>query len=123
MEEIWNPIYNYEGYYEISSDAKIKSIDRVVKSKSNRFCKGKILKQTNDKYGYKTIQLNKNGKRKVYFVHRLVILSFFGVDTNDNKNQVNHKNGNKSDNRLSNLEWMTASENTKHAWKTGLASR
>jgi hypothetical protein len=121
MEKIWKPVYNYEGLYEISNYGEIKSIDRIVKSKSNRLCKGKILKQVNDKYGYQTIQLHKNGKRSVFFIHRLVMLTFIGNEAG--KSQVNHKNGNKSDNKLINLEWMTPSENTKHAWKTGLAKK
>ena len=121
METIWKPILNYEGFYEISNKGDIKSVDRIVLSKTNRFCKGKILKQNIDKYGYKTIQLYKNGQRKALFVHRLVLSSFIGFI--ENKIQVNHINGVKNDNKLNNLEWVTAKENTIHAWKIGLAKK
>lgn len=121
MEKIWKPVINYEGIYEVSNYGDIKSVDRIVNSKTKRFCKGTIIKQNKDEDGYNSIHLYKNGKRRVFFVHRLVISSFIGIDKN--KTQVNHKNGNKSDNNINNLEWMTPLENTRHAWQTGLAGR
>ena len=121
MERIWKPIINYEGIYEISNYGDIRSIDRFVNSKTKRLCKGTMIKQNKDEDGYNSVHLYKNGKRKVFFVHRLVISSFIGI--NENKTQVNHKNGNKSDNNINNLEWMTPLENTRHAWQTGLAGR
>ena len=121
MEKIWKPVYSYDGYYEISNFGDIRSVDRTVNSKTNRLCRGKELKQVKDHDGYCCVQLSKSGKRKVFFIHRLVMLSFIGF--NGDKIQVNHKNGIKSDNNINNLEWVTPSENTRHAWKTGLAKK
>ena len=115
MIEIWKPVFGYEDYYQVSNTGKIRSLDRIVLSRGSRMCKGKIIKQGTDKYGYKTIHLRKNGNRKSFFVHRLVLINFIGID--ENKSQVNHKNSNKQDNVLSNLEWMTPIENTRHAWR------
>lgn len=91
---------------------KIRSNGR----KDNR--KGKLLKPATDKDGYLRITLTNNGKRKSYYVHRLVARTF--LDNYDNKLQVNHKNGIKKDNRVENLEMVTLQENIKHSIITGL---
>ena len=67
--------------------------------------------------GYIRITLSKNGKAKSYSAHRLVALTY--IENKDNKQYINHINGVKHDNRVSNLEWSTPSENTKHAWRNG----
>ena len=84
--------------------------------KDNR--KGKLLKPSTDKDGYLRITLTNNGKRKSYCVHRLVARTF--LDNYDNKLQVNHKNGIKTDNRVINLEMVSLQENIKHSIETGL---
>lgn len=91
---------------------KIRSNGRL----DNR--KGKKLKPATDKDGYLRITLTNYGKRKSYFVHRLVARTF--LDNYDDKLQVNHKNGIKNDNRIENLEMCTLQENIKHSIKTGL---
>ena len=82
---------------------------------------GKTLKQS-IKCGYPVIGLQINGKRKMFFVHRLVAYFFnpLGYSLSEKYMQVNHKNGNKLDNHIDNLEWVTPSENTKHAYDNGL---
>lgn len=113
--EIWKKIENYEGYYEISNYGRVRSLDRLIFFKNNqgsRFYKGKILKQ---KYhnGYAYVNLNKNKNMEVIAVHILVAKHFL---SNPKKLPcVNHKDGVKSNNHVTNLEWVTYAENNYQA--------
>ena len=98
--------------YEVSNDGRIR---RTYASVGGRFPKGFIRKQITDKQGYKTIMLQK----KHHMVHRLVLEAFRG--TCPKGCETNHKDGNKTNNHISNLEWTTPSENQKHAYRTGLS--
>ncbi len=80
--------------------------------------KGKLLKPSIDKYGYKKVVLTKNGKRKTYTVHRLVAMAF--IPNPYSKKTVNHIDGNKLNNCVDNLEWATSKEQKEHAIKHGL---
>ena len=106
MIEEYYPIRNHESY-KCSKDGTI--IGKY----------GKRLKGHVDRCGYHEVLLSENGKQKNCLVHRL-ILSTFAPDNSGNRNYVNHKNGNKLDNNLDNLEWCTKSENTIHSYRTGL---
>ena len=112
MQEIWKDIPNYEGIYQVSNLGNVKSLDKIVNSaiKNNSKVKrtGKILKQHN-KNGYMQVTLIHNNKRKYYNVHRLVALTF--IPNPENKPQVNHKDENKLNNCVDNLEWCTAKYN------------
>ena len=112
MKEIWKPIKDYEGLYEISNLGRVKSIPRNGTKKEV-----KILKQYFDRYGYLYVALSKTTKKK-YKVHRLVAEAF--IPNLKNKPQVNHINGVKTDNKVKNLEWCTNKENQIHAYRTGL---
>ena len=105
--EVWKDIDGYEGLYQVSNLGRVKSL----KNK-------KILKYSKNYKGYCQINLYKNGKRKKYCIHRLVALGY--VNNILNKEQVNHIDGNKENNCVYNLEWVTCSENNKHAYKIGL---
>lgn len=120
MEEIWKSVVGYEGLYEVSSLGNLKSLDRVKGMYGQlKNYKGRDLKPNSNK-GYLKQILHKDGERKYAQVHRLVAIAF--LPNPENKQEVNHKNGIKTDNRVDNLEWVTTSENQKHAYISGLAS-
>lgn len=118
--EIWKDIKGYEGSYLVSNFGRVKSLNRKVLGRygTQREIKGAILNLTPDKDGYLKVNLKKSQKGKSLRVHRLVAEAF--LENSENKPQVNHINGVKNDNNISNLEWVTLSENRKHAYKTGL---
>ncbi len=117
QQEIWKNIKGYEKYYQISSTGKIKSLERkdargyLRKEKIRKLIKG----STN---GYVTIKLMVNKTYKHYLFHRLLAEAF--IPNPENKPEVNHKDGNKFNNNISNLEWVNRTENINHAFKNGL---
>lgn len=119
-KNIYKAIEDFERLYEINSAGIIQSLDRVVIDKrwGTKKLKGGIKKSIKNKYGYLRVNLHKGGKPHFFNVHRLVALAF--IPNPDNKPMVNHKDGNKINNDVSNLEWCTALENSKHATATGL---
>lgn len=112
--EVWKDIIEYEGYYKISNFGNIMSVKRVIKHSSGGIAvkKQKFLKPGKDPNGYLRCVLCKNGVCKTKKVHRLVASSFLGNETSEM--EVNHIDGNKQNNHVSNLEWVTKRENMKH---------
>lgn len=119
----WYTIPGYEGYYQIKKDGSVRSIPRYVSS-VNHGVKCKVYKpgtnivQSIDNCGYMDVGLTKDGKSKMWSVHRLVAMTF--IPNPFNKPDVNHIDGNKLNNHVDNLEWCTKSENMQHAMKLGL---
>jgi len=103
MEE-WKDIKGYERLYQVSNTGRIKSL-----------AKGKIRKLQKNRYGYLMVGLYKNGISKYMTVHRIVANAF--IPNSQNKPEVNHKNGIKTDNRVENLEWVTSQENVLHSFR------
>jgi DNA-binding XRE family transcriptional regulator len=111
--EIWKDIEDYGGVYKISSNGQVKSF--------NKKWKPRILKPRIRGKGYLSVVLTKDGKEKSHSVHRLVAKTF--IKNQKNKPQVNHKNGNKLNNDVKNLEWCTNKENMEHATKNNLTNK
>ena len=113
-------IRGYEGYYQVSNYGNVKSLDRVVKEKTGKTqaLKSRVLKPRINPSGYCYVELSKNGSKATFAIHQLVAQAF--LNNPENKPIVNHINGVKTDNNVSNLEWATYSENLSHAYSTGL---
>ena len=110
----WKDIIGYENEYQINQFGEIRTLKDSPKLK-----KYNVLKpQINKRNGYVYQMLYKNGKEKLLRVHRLVAMAF--LPNPNNLPQVNHKDGNKQNNSVDNLEWCEQSYNMKHAFKTGL---
>lgn len=120
MKEVWKDIPEYEGYYQVSNLGNFRSVPRVIKYKSTgtRNYPAKMLLTETTKDNYQRIVLMKHGIKKRFQAHRLVALTF--IPNPENKPCVNHIDGNKSNNIVTNLEWCTYSENSIHAIRTGL---
>lgn len=121
IEEEWRDIPGYEGYYQVSNLGRVRSLDRVVNGHGRgfpRLHKSRIIAQSYNHYGYRTISLCMDSKPKTHLVHRLVANAF--ISNCENKEDVNHINGMKTDNAVTNLEWATRKENMQHAYSNGL---
>lgn len=114
MIEIWRDIEGYEELYQVSNLGNMKRI-KGIQCKEDR-----LLKPATHRQGYKRIRISKHDVGKNYLVHRLVALAF--IPNPENKKFVNHINGIKDDNKVSNLEWSTYSENNQHAYDNNLNS-
>lgn len=112
MEEEWRPIKGYEGLYEVSNMGRVKSLHAP---------QGIILKQGTYPNGYMGANLSKDGTVNMKLVHRLVAIAF--IQNPNNYEEVNHKDGNKKNNTVDNLEWCTRSYNLKHAYHNKLMDR
>jgi tRNA nucleotidyltransferase/poly(A) polymerase len=120
IKEIWKDIENFEGLYQVSNLGNIKSLSREVPNgKSTMFTKQKVLSPRNHSAGYYQICLCNNGENSYKYIHRLVAKAF--IPNPENKPTVNHKDGNKKNNYVGNLEWATYPENKIHAFETGIS--
>lgn len=117
--EQWKDIPGYEGHYQVSDIGNVRSLERTAwNGFKYHTLKGRILKTGHQVNGYVTLALCKEGVARTKMVHRLVAQAF--VPNPSHLPEVNHKKGNKDDNRASELEWVTKSDNERHAHKLGL---
>lgn len=107
---MWTPIEGYVGLYEVSDTGEVASL------RFNHTNKRRIIKQYRNTNGYMLVKLYKNKKKKTVRVHRLVANAF--LVEQKGKDQVNHKDGNKTNNNVRNLEWVNNSENQLHSIHT-----
>jgi hypothetical protein len=129
MEEIWRPCCEANGLLEVSNLGRVRSVERVLeiagrcrlgRSQGNFRARqpAKIIAQCASRDGYLEVAQMVGGKRRKYRVHRLVAGAF--VPGYFENAAIDHVDGNKANNRFDNLEWVTASENTRRQWETGL---
>lgn len=119
-QEIWKDVVGYEGLYQVSNLGRVKSVARYVDRHAKhvihkKYIKECILKQCENSRGYPCVNLSKDGIVKPKRVHRLVAIAF--IPNPENKEQINHKDGNRANPNVNNLEWVTNTENQRHSWK------
>lgn len=115
-EECWRDVKGYEGLYQVSNHGNVRSLKREVpqgKYGKTRLAGGSLMKPTNNGNGYLLVGLRRLGKRKNFYVHRLVAEHFIAND--HGYKYVNHKDYDTSNNRADNLEWCTQKENTRYS--------
>lgn len=116
--EEWRPVSGYEGLYSVSNKGRVKSLSRTV-SKSTSFrheTADKIMRSSKLRSGYLFVHLTKDGKTKMFPIHRLVAIAF--IPNKENLPEVNHKDENKTNNYLENLEWCTKQYNMTYGTRT-----
>lgn len=121
MTEEWRPVVGFEGFYEVSSIGRIRSVDRVIPYRDGRKPKrfpGKVLAQMINAKGYPALQLKACGRIRGRTVHILVCEAFHGSRPSPD-HEVRHLNGDPADNRVENLAWGTRAENAQDSLRHG----
>lgn len=120
--DTWFTCKGYEGYLEVTKCGKVRSLDRYVPFRGGtKLCIGKVLVPQKDRGGYMKVSPCLNNKRVVGCVHRLVAKTF--LDNFENLPEVNHKDCDKENNNVSNLEWCSRQDNQRHAKENGKYNR
>jgi hypothetical protein len=127
MEEIWKDIKGWEGLYQVSNLGRVKRlkdsfyvVDKKQKREYYKTINEKIIKQHIGDVGYMELQLTNPHKKVKNMIRTHILIANAFINPIKNKYCVNHKDGNKLNNLIDNLEWCTQEENIKHAWKIGL---
>lgn len=123
MDEIWKDIEGYEVLYSVSNLGRVKSMGIKHRHNYGRYATKpvKMLSQRPNGRGYATVRLSRDTKARTFRTHRLVACAF--LPNPNNYGLVNHIDGNKLNNKVSNLEWCSPKQNVEHAWRTGLAKK
>lgn len=119
-KEVWKDIQDYEGYYQVSSMGRVRSKDRTITCRNGaiKFVSAKSVSLYEKENGYLVVHLYRDNKGKTKYIHRLVANAF--IPNPNNLSTVNHKDGNKHNNTVANLEWASYSDNNQHAYDNGL---
>jgi hypothetical protein len=123
MQEIWKPVVGYAAFYEVSDQGRVRSLDRTTRTHyksglvSRHFYAGRNLKPGLSSNGYRTVSLNRRGKRASFCVQYLVLAAFVGP--RKKAEVIRHLDGVRENNQLSNLAWGTAKENAADALRHG----
>jgi hypothetical protein len=120
--EIWKDIEGFAGVYQVSNEGRIRGLERTITctSGSERIIRERVIKTFTDGRGYLQVG-GAIAKKHLYLVHRIVALTF--IPNPDRLPEVNHLDGNKHNNHVSNLEWTTRSKQMLHAYATGLREK
>lgn len=121
-KEIWKDVKGYEGYYKVSNLGNVKAIERQIVNINGvkQLRKGHDMSKYCNGDGYLTVKLTKNNKDKRYFIHRLVAEAFISdKPVGCERYEINHKDCNRKNNNVENLEWCTHTENVRHSAKLG----
>lgn len=124
MQEEWRDVVGYEGFYQVSNLGRVRTVPHYSRNNVNggkRFVKGQILSQYKMPNGYLQVQFSKNEKREKHYVHRLVANTF--LKNKNNLPEVNHIDGNKDNNSISNLEWVSHKINQIHMIKNRMSKK
>lgn len=120
-KEQWRDVKGLKGFYQISDRAAVKSLPRKIVTSHGviRRVFGCILRPYKSRNGYLTVKIGTSQRdKKHYFIHKMIAKAF--IPNPNNKKHINHIDGNKLNNKISNLEWCTLKENIQHAFRTGL---
>lgn len=118
MAENWKDINGYENSYQVSDLGNVRSVNRVC---NGRHLNGKLMKPVMDEDGYLKVHLSKNGKATYYFVHRIVAENF--IENPNGLKEINHKDENKTNNRVDNLEWCSTKYNINYGHRNKKVSK
>ena len=120
--EVWKDIKGYEGVYQVSNLGRVRSLDRI--NAKGAKINGVILKQHDSGNGYLYVTLSEGSRKnkRNHYVHRLIATHFIEESKTEGK-EVNHKDGDKTNNRVDNLEWVTHAKNIVHGYENGLMKR
>lgn len=122
QDVLWEPVQGYDGMYEVSNTGMVRSIYREIKLPNGicRTLQGRTIAIKTNNDGYLFVSLSRNGEQETKYIHRAVAEAY--IPNPDKLPQVNHLDGNKRNNNVDNLAWVTHQQNVKHCYDTGLCN-